>query len=298
MYIYIYIYTHIYIYIYIYTCIHIHNTYTYIYTRIHTHTYIYTYIYTHTHSHTHMHIPIYVHIYLHIHIYIHIKTYILILILPKNNSNNVNLNINYICYKFEDLIFFCTNYVDILLIGETKLDSSFPDAQMHKFFIEDYNKPLRLDVSGRSGGLLVFTKSHLPTRQLTELKIPMDIQIIIFELNLRKEKWLVVSVHKLPDQDASYFLTWLSQIIDFYSITYEKQVITGDFSLTADNKSMREFVDLYNLINLIKTITCFKGTGSCVDLLLKNQKSSFKSTNTFETGLSDHHLLIYSMVKT
>ena len=63
------------------------------------------------------------------------------------------------------------NNVDILLIGETKLDCSFPDAQ---FFIEGYNNPLRLDVSGRSGGLLVFAKSHLPTRQLTKLKIPMD----------------------------------------------------------------------------------------------------------------------------
>ena len=49
----------------------------------------------------------------------------------------------------------------ILLIGETKVDSSFPDVQ---FFIEGYNKSLRLDVSGRSGGLLVFMKSHLPTR--------------------------------------------------------------------------------------------------------------------------------------
>ena len=64
------------------------------------------------------------------------------------------LNIN-------SILFFCINNVDILLIGETKLDSSFPDAQ---YFIADYNKPLRLDVSGRSGGLLVFTKSPLPTR--------------------------------------------------------------------------------------------------------------------------------------
>ena len=75
--------------------------------------------------------------------------------------------------------------MDILLIGETKLDSSFPDAQ---FFIEGYNEPLRLELSGKSGGLLVFTKLHLPTRHLTKLKIPVDIQIIIFELNLRKEK--------------------------------------------------------------------------------------------------------------
>ena len=62
----------------------------------------------------------------------------------------------------------------------------------------------------------------------------MDKQIIIFELNLRKEQWLVVSVYKPPVQYRTYFNNWLSQIIDFYSITYEKQVVIGDF------KSMRE----------------------------------------------------------
>lgn len=46
---------------------------------------------------------------------------------------------------------------------------------------------------------------------------------MIFELNLRKI-WLVVSAYKPPAQDSTYFLNWLSQIIDFYSITQEKQV--------------------------------------------------------------------------
>ena len=57
----------------------------------------------------------------------------------------------------------------------------------------------------------------------------MDIQIIIFEL---------INLYKPSAQDATYFLNWLSQIIDFYSITYEKQVIIGNFNLTPDNKSM------------------------------------------------------------
>ena len=91
---------------------------------------------------------------------------------------------------------------------------------------------------------LFFSKSRLPTRQLTKLKIPMDIHIKTFELNLRKEKWLVISVYKPPAQDVTYFVNWLSQINNFYSITYEKQVIIGDFNLTPDNKSMRELVDL------------------------------------------------------
>ena len=82
--------------------------------------------------------------------------------------------------------------------------------------------------------------------------------MIIFELNLQKVGWLVVSVYKPPAQDATYFLNWLSQIIDFYSITYEKKIMI-DFNLNPDNKSMRELVELYNLIDLIKTSTCFKG---------------------------------------
>ena len=62
---------------------------------------------------------------------------------------------------------------------------------------------------------------------------------------------------------------------------------------------MKKFMDLHNLTNFIKTTTCFKGAGSCIDLLLINQKYSFKNTeDAFETNLSHHHLLVYSMLKT
>ena len=61
---------------------------------------------------------------------------------------------------------------------------------------------------------------------------------------------------------------------------------------------MREFMDLYNLISLIKPTTCFKGKGSCIDLLLKNQKGSIKKSKGPQTGLSDYNFLIYSMLKT
>ena len=54
----------------------------------------------------------------------------------------------------------------------------------------------------------------------------------------------------------------------------------------------------HNLFNLIKSNTCFKGRGSCIDLILTNRKICFKNSSTFETGLSDQHHLIYSMLKT
>ena len=47
--------------------------------------------------------------------------------------------------------------MDILLIGETKLDSSFPDAQ---FFIEGYNEPLRLELSGKTFSFYEITSAN------------------------------------------------------------------------------------------------------------------------------------------
>ena len=44
--------------------------------------------------------------------------------------------------------------------------------------------------------------------------------------------------------------------------------------------------------------TCFKSKqGSNIDLLLTNKSRSFKHTNAFETGLSDYHLLVYTMFR-
>ena len=54
----------------------------------------------------------------------------------------------------------------------------------------------------------------------------------------------------------------------------------------------------HNYYNLIKNNTCFKGDGSCIDLILTDRRYFFKNTSSFETGISDNHHLIYSMLKT
>ena len=61
---------------------------------------------------------------------------------------------------------------------------------------------------------------------------------------------------------------------------------------------LKAFMQSHNLFNSIKSNTCFKGRGSCIDLVLTNRKFCFKNSSTFETGPSDHHHLIYSMLKT
>ena len=48
----------------------------------------------------------------------------------------------------------------------------------------------------------------------------------------------------------------------------------------------------------MKTNTCFKVSSPCIDLVLTNRKYSFKSATSYKTGLSDHHHMIPTMLKT
>ena len=65
------------------------------------------------------------------------------------------------------------------------------------------------------------------------------------------------------------------------------------------NSPILIFMQFLNLLNIIKSNTCFKGNSTCIDLILTNRKYCFIHSSTFQTGVSDHHHhLIYSMLKT
>jgi len=63
------------------------------------------------------------------------------------------LNINSLASKFEELKYIISNSLDILIIQETKLDSTFPNDQ---FLIEGYRAPYRLDRNRNGGGVMIY----------------------------------------------------------------------------------------------------------------------------------------------
>ena len=99
--------------------------------------------------------------------------------------------------------------MEFISIAETKLDSPFPNAQ---FLLPGFQEPLRLDINHRSGRLLVYIKASLPSKILSKFKLSINIQIIPFEINLRKEKWLFVGIYKPPSQSNQYFLNILGDL--------------------------------------------------------------------------------------
>ena len=112
--------------------------------------------------------------------------------------------------------------MDIFAIAKTKLDGSFPTAQ---FKIKGYYSLFRLDITSKSGGLLVYIKSSVPSRKLLCGDICNLIQAIPFEINLRKEKWLMISIYRPPAQDSVFFLDSLTKIIDVFADKYDNYLL-------------------------------------------------------------------------
>ena len=94
------------------------------------------------------------------------------------------LNIDSLRNKFALLSTMIKDYVDLLLISETKIDSSFPTAQFH---IDGYTIHRRnRDENG--DGLLLYVREDVPSALL---KTDSEIEAFYVELTIRKKKWLL-----------------------------------------------------------------------------------------------------------
>ena len=156
-----------------------------------------------------------------------------------------------------DIVHLILENVDVLCIAESKLDSSFPLGQ---FSVTGFKQPIRLDVTEKSGGLLLYARNNLLFRQLECPVLNDDIQCIIADLNLRKQKWLILSIYRNPKQDIQYFLDEITKILDFYSSDYNNIIIMGDFNAQINQLYMVNFMLDFNLKNLIKKPACYKST--------------------------------------
>ena len=207
-----------------------------------------------------------------------------------------HLNINSIPNKFDGIMSIAKNNLDVFLISETKIDSSFPDAQ---FYFQGYSKPHRKDRTlGPGGGLLMYINQNIASRKLKEHNIPENVEILCVEINLRKQKWVLIGIYRPPNMNETYFMDHLSKVVDLYSKKYDRIVIMGDFNSEPTDIPIETFCDGYNLYNLVKENTCFKGPPKCYDLILTNCKHNFQNTMAVTTGFSDFHKMTITVLKT
>ena len=103
-----------------------------------------------------------------------------------------------------------------------------------------------------------------------------------------------------PHKDSiSYFLSHISKVIDANMINYENLILLGDFNAVDSYLSLTDFCEMYTLKNLIIEPTCYKNPNnpSVIDIILTNRRSNFQDSKTMETGLSDHHKMVITVLK-
>ena len=197
--------------------------------------------------------------------------------------------------KFDLLAEQIKGNVDLLAISQAKLDDSFPVGQ---FKILGYASPFRLDRNQNDVGILAFVREDIPVKFLSSEERP--IEAFFFELNRDKKKRLVCCCYNPNKSNISRHLDTLRKSLDLYSVHYENTILIAGFNVSIDDPHMEFFCESYRFKSFVKDPTCFKNpeSPSCIDLILTNNPYSFQNSWLIETGLSDFHKMVVSVMKT
>ena len=163
-----------------------------------------------------------------------------------------HLNINSISEKFDQLSFIIRDNIDILVVGETKLDETFP---IHQFHTEGYSQPYRKDRNRNGGGVMIFVKEDLPSKLLSKHTFHADIEALIVEINLRKTKFLLVGGYRPPSQSHNYFFDTISNSLDVYTGTYDEFLLARDFNVTETDVVLNECLHVNDFKCIVKNNT-------------------------------------------
>ena len=168
----------------------------------------------------------------------------------KNNHRLVigNLNINSTSNKFDNLKLIIQGKIDILVITETKTDSTFP---LNQFAIQGYSKPCRFDRNRNGGGVFIYVREDIPSRELKIHNTPEDIESIFIEINLIKTKWLFCGCYHPPSQSDQYFFENTGKALDKYS-KHDKFMLVCDFNAEESEPYLTQFLCEYNPRNIVK----------------------------------------------
>ena len=198
--------------------------------------------------------------------------------------------------------------LDILCIDETKLSQ---EIQTAKFKIEGYQyPPFRRDRESKNsnrtsygGGKIVYLKEGLICKRLTDFETKTA-ETICLELSLKSKKWFIMFGYRPESIDRNIFFQEITIAIDKAVNKYENILVIGDLNidLSVQNNDkdnlLENLCDNYDLTNIMKQKTCFMSVeGSNIDLILTNKPRSFYKTHTIETGLSDHHKMVVSFLR-
>lgn len=212
------------------------------------------------------------------------------------NLKIAHINVNSIRHKFHPLSEMLTkSYIDVLFVQETKLNNSFPCGQ---FSINQFIT-YRQDVTCNCGGIMAIVRADIPQRRRLDLESGNNastgrIEMMVLELTIKREKWLLCSLYKQPKVSDSNFKDILENVITKLGQDGRNFLIIGDFNVnTLKQNCLKQLFDLNGVKNVVNVPTCFKSDQpTCIDLAVTNVHKRLQNVVALDVGLSDFHHMI------
>ena len=121
--------------------------------------------------------------------------------------------------------------------------------------MEGYTQPFTRDRNINGGGILIYVKEAIPSRELKMTPIVENLEGIFLEINLRKTKWLLFGGYNNCKSNICEFLNSINPTLDHYMRKLHNFILLGDFNSEINENAMKVFCETYNLKNLVnKTI--------------------------------------------
>ena len=135
-------------------------------------------------------------------------------VLGRGNRNRITIaqiHINLLRNKYSLLCEAVCGNIYILLVTETKLDSSFPSAQFH---MHGYTTPYCLDRNANGGGLLLYVREDIPSKKIDNVDFDTGLEAMFIEINIRKIKWLISCSYNPHKADIKNHLKAIGKNLD------------------------------------------------------------------------------------
>ncbi|KAK2558583.1 hypothetical protein P5673_018760 [Acropora cervicornis] len=226
-----------------------------------------------------------------------------------------HVNVNSVAgFKFYEIItWLLDGRFDILVISETKIDSTFPDSQ---FYISGF-RMCRVDRTKSGGGLMVSIRSDfcfkvvndLPNLALSE-RAGYRTQSIVFKVKIGKTWETFVGIYRPPTSIKVPKTVWtyeLGSLLEAITSLPGNYFLLGDYNADLiapdkppnDGRSLLDLLDIYNLHNLISSPTRITKTSiTLLDLVITNNKIKVLTSGVVHVQLSDHSLVYAFLRKT
>ena len=214
----------------------------------------------------------------------------------------IHLNINSIQNKFEELkILNQAIKAHVLVISETKIDSSYPNSQ---FTLNGYCMYCKDRAKG-GWGLIAYIACNIPSRKIALAKPYKALEAIAVEAKIGGRDILFLAVYRPPKQSVKginlrhKYLELVEQeindIVMWASLRKQSVVLMGDLNMDRLRPNEREgkiLIDMEEVNNLQCMISeptrITPNSATLLDVILTTTPELFRKCGTYDPEISDH----------